>query len=257
MRMKNWSLCGAMAFVILAMSARAQEMPINERILRVESDHFIVLYQESLAERVPALVRECETARAVLAPIFRWAPREKVQVLFHDGWDEHNGWAYTYPRPRLSFFAAGPSPSGIYEPGGYLRSTIWHEYTHVLMIDAKYGFGDLLGRLFGRFLPEVGDPVSTLIALWAIPPGMTAPNWYLEGSAIWSETEFTRQGRGRQSLPDMVMRMAVVDGRALDPRQWELAHPEWPYSDAAYLWGARAMQYAQEQSSGKEERNVI
>ncbi|MBU1694542.1 MAG: hypothetical protein KKC51_11335, partial [Verrucomicrobia bacterium] len=149
------------------------------------------------------------------------------------------------------------SPSGIYEPGGYLRSTIWHEYTHVLMIDAKYGFGDLLGRFFGRFLPEVGDPVSTLIALWAIPPGMTAPNWYLEGSAIWSETEFTRQGRGRQSLPDMVMRMAVADGRPLDPRQWELAHPEWPYSDAAYLWGARAMQYAQEQSSGKEERNVI
>ena len=247
---------GGVLLVAVA-AGRAQDMPIGERILRAESAHFVVYYQESLAARVPALVRECEAAHAVLGPIFRWTPRDKVQVLFHDGWDEHNGWAFTIPRARLSFFAAGPSPSSIYEPGGYLRSTIWHEYTHVLMLDAKHGFGAWLGRVFGRFLPEIGDPVSTLIFYFALPPGLTAPNWFLEGASIWSETEFTRQGRGRQSLPDMVMRMAVADGRALDARQWELAHPEWPYGDAAYLWGARAVQYAQAQSGGKAERSVV
>ena len=251
------ALCPAATVLVLAVTARAQNMPIDRKILRVESDHFIVLYQEPLAERVPALVRECERAHAVLSPIFRWAPREKTVVLFHDGWDEHNGWAFTYPRAHLSFFAAGPSPSSIYEPGGYLRSTVWHEYTHILMMDAKHGVGDRLGRVFGRFLPVYGDLLSTVIALWAMPPGLTSPNWFLEGSAIWSETEFTRQGRGRQSLPDMVMRMAVRDGRALDPDQWELGLPEWPYGEAAYLWGARAMQYAQEQGGRRKDRNVV
>ncbi|MBP7830462.1 MAG: PD40 domain-containing protein [Kiritimatiellae bacterium] len=255
--MKKSARWGMIVLLAAVAAGRAQDMPIGERVRRVESAHFVVYYQESLADRVPALVRECETAHAVLTPIFHWTPREKVQVLFHDGWDEHNGWAFTIPRARLSFFAAGPSPSSIYEPGGYLRSTIWHEYTHVLMLDAKHGFGDWLGRFFGRFLPEIGDPVSTLIFYFALPPGLTAPNWFLEGASIWSETEFTRQGRGRQSLPDMVMRMAVADGRALDARQWELAHPEWPYSDAAYLWGARAVQHAQEQRKGKKDRNVV
>ena len=41
-----------------ALGAVAQDMPIRENILQVESDHFVVLYQESLAARAPELVRE-------------------------------------------------------------------------------------------------------------------------------------------------------------------------------------------------------
>ena len=238
-------------------AASAQSMPIDQPIRRAESDHFVVLFQESLAHLVPDLVRECEMAHAVLSPIFRWTPREKTTVFFHDGSDEHNGWATTLPRPRMSFYAAGPSPSSIYEPGGYLRSTLWHEYAHVLTMDARLGLGGWLGRVFGRFLPTMGDPLSAFIALWALPPGLLAPEWYLEGLAIWTETEFTQQGRGRQSIADMVTRMAVADGRTLDPEQWNLAHPEWPYGNAAYLWGARAMQTAQSIGADDPARNAV
>ena len=236
-------------------------LPRNEDLLTTESKHFRFIFQESLKARVPALMQDFEDAYTGLNPVFNWVPREKVMVLFSDALDNHNGWATVYPHPTILIYAADAQPgSTIYEPGDYLRRTIFHEYAHILSLDSQYGVDNVLTNIFGHVLPVAGDPLSALLALFSASPGTLAPDWYQEGLATWIETEFVGPGRGRNSLVDMIMRMAVNENRLLSPTQWNSRYPEWPYGSVVYFYGLKTMQHAQEQygpgQPGEPERNI-
>ncbi|MFH0879119.1 MAG: hypothetical protein V2A34_05360, partial [Lentisphaerota bacterium] len=239
-------LSRVLLFFFLAGSALANLMPVNEPLLKAESGHFIYIYQPSLKDQLPRLIKDCEDAHTLLAPVFRWTPHGKTIVLFHDAWDEHNGSSTTYPRPTLAVLAAGALPgSAIYETGDGLRRTLFHEYAQARPMDAQYGTGAGLSSFFGRVQPS-GDVLSSLLALCAAPPNALAPAWYLEGLSIWAETEFAGPGRGRNGIADMILRMPVADHRPLDPEQWDLRMPEWPFGQSAYLYGMMVMNYAQQ-----------
>ena len=247
----------AFPLMLTAPAIKANLMPIGGDNRQVESDHFVYIYQQALESQVPALMKDCEDAYRILTPIFRWAPKEKTLILFQDAWDEHNGMAGVSPRPTIMLIAADTTPpSSIYHPGNFLRRTVFHEFTHILAMDAQYGADAVIAAVFGRIMP-VGDPLSILLTFCAAPPGELAPDWYLEGLSVWAETEFTGPGRGRNSFADMIMRMPVADNRLLPAEQWNLRLPEWPYGEAAYLYGMRTIQYAQARyGTNRSERNV-
>lgn len=247
----------AFTVYLFSLSAFAQ-MPVYEPVRLAESEHFRYIYQESLASQMPALIRDCEDAYALLTPVFRWKPRSRVWVMFSDGMDLHNGWATSVPGPRMQVYASdSPTGSSIFEPGRYLRRTVFHEFTHVLTLDAQYGTDAVLAGIFGRVAPVAPDPLSLTLTFFTFPPTIFAPTWVLEGFATWSETEFVGPGRGRNAVADMVLRVAVADGRPLDPSQWDLNLPEWPYGQAAYLYGMKVMQYAQEQYGPEDPQRVL
>jgi hypothetical protein len=234
-------------------------MPTDDAVRRAESDHFIYIYQASLEHQLPRLIQDCEDAYTLLTPIFQWEPRRKTVVLFSDGFDIHNGWATVFPRPTIMIYAADTPPgSTIYEPGDYLRRTVFHEFTHVLSMDPQFGVDGIFSRIFGRVLPVAGDPLSLLITYLSLPPGAVAPIWFIEGLAMWTETEMVGPGRGRNTLVDMYMRVAAESDRLLPPSQWSLRHPEWPFGNAGYMYGMKAIQYAQETYGETDpERNVV
>lgn len=234
-------------------------MPTDDKLRTTESAHFIYIYQAALEDRMPKLIGDCEDAYEMLTPIFHWTPREKPIVLFSDGYDLHNGWATVFPRPTMMIFAADTLPgSTIYEPGDTLRRTVFHEFTHLLSMDPQFGFDGVLHRIFGRVLPAPGDPLSMLITFLAMPPGAVAPTWFIEGLAIWSETEMAGPGRGRNTLVDMIFRAAAAEDRLLPPTKWDLNQPEWPFGTTAYIYGMKMIQYAHETyGMGEEEKNVI
>ncbi len=213
-------------------------------VRRTQSDHFIYLYEAALGAQVPLLLKHCEDARAALTPAFNWTPRQKTLVLFTDAMDLHNGMATVYPRPLMVFFAmSAHTATTIFEGGNDLRRTVFHEYAHILSMDAQYGFDAALSRIFGRGLNIVGDPLSAILMYLAAPPGALAPRWYQEGLSMWVETEFVGPGRGRNSRTDMLMRMAVADDQVLSPPYWDIGLPEWPYGTAAYLYGLKVFDH--------------
>jgi len=219
-------------------------MPVGVPLMQTESEHFIYIYEQPLKDRMPDLIKSCEDAHRLLSPVFNWTPKKKTIVMYSDAQDIHNGWATVYPRPMIMVYASDAPPgSTIYEPGDYIRRTIFHEYTHVLSMDAQYGTDAVLTSIFGRVDVLQGDLLSFILMLMAAPPGALAPAWYQEGLAIWVETEFVGPGRGRSSRMDMIMRMAVHDKRVLTGNEWFLDLPEWPYGTAAYLYGLKAIEY--------------
>ena len=238
--------------------ATAGVAPVHSRLKRAESDHFVYIFQDSLIDRMPEFMRICEDAHAVLTPVFKWTPRARTTVMYVDAEDVHNGWATVYPRPTILVHASDAPPgTTIYEPGNYVRRTVFHEYAHVLTMDAQHGTDAVLSRIFGRVLPIMGDPLSILLMLLSAPPGVLAPRWYQEGLAIWSETEFVGPGRGRSSRVDMMFRTEVAEDRLLGGRDWTLDLPEWPYGAATYLYGMKVIQHIHDEYGfGDQERNV-
>lgn len=214
----------------------------TEWIVR-ESPNFVFISEQQLQDDIPELAKDCEQAYSTLSPLLQWRFREKVTVLLSDRSDYHNGWATALPRPTLAVIAAPPrSGSFLHAPGDWQRRTIYHELIHLLQTDASYGFISRCNRVFGRVIPDLMDPLSLLTALACLPPGNAAPSWFLEGTAVWAETSFVGPGRGRNSDVDAVFRTAVDQNRLLRSNRWHLRNPDWPFGNAPYLYGLKAIE---------------
>ena len=244
MQGKKYTSGLVLALLMVVLSGEtAGATPVAGVLLRAESAHFVYIYQRALEPRLPRLMKHCEDAHDLLTGALKWEPRDKTYVMFFDSEDIHNGWATVYPRPRMMIYAADSPPgSTIYEPGRYLRRTVFHEYAHILQMDAQYGFDAALSAVFGRAGVLSADPISMAIFFMSVPPGAVAPAWYQEGVSVWAETELVGPGRGRDTLVDMIMRMAVAEGRLLPANRWSLYYPDWPYGNAAYLYGMKAVE---------------
>ena len=60
-----------------------------------------------------------------------------------------------------------------------------HEYRHVIQLStARRGITNVLYHLFGE-------------ETWSGAANLAIPDWFLEGDAVWAETQLSRQGRGR------------------------------------------------------------
>lgn len=260
-RRKGSLFCPAILLTILiilsAGSAYAYGManvPTKEKLFTFETPHFRIIYQEPLAEATPAIAGYCEEAYSVLTEVFGWLPERKIDVLFTDGLDTHYGWATVRPHNTFSIYVAGPEQgSSIYQPGDHLRRTVFHELTHVLTMDMRYGYNRLLSQVFGKVAP-VGDLLSFATFLFTSSPVELSPRWLKEGEAVWAETEFAPPGRGQSTFVDMIFRCAVRDDNLLPYSKWYVDIPHWPYRLGAYLYGMRLVQYVYE--TGKEDNPV-
>ncbi|MBA4369557.1 MAG: hypothetical protein C0403_18180, partial [Desulfobacterium sp.] len=231
----------------------APQFPIHEKALVRETEHFRFIYQQPLEETVPLIAAYFEEAYAVLTPIFNWKPSGRTTVLLQDGFDTHNGWSSTVPHNVISLYIAGPTPgTSIFQDGNYIRRTIYHELTHLISTDMRLGYSKYFSKVFGKVEPT--DLVSMGLFLFTSSPVQLSPRWFLEGMAIWSETEFCPPGRGRSTYADMIFRCAVQDDQLLPYSSWYLEIPYWPYGDAAYLYGMKYFQYLYEHGSGE---NVV
>ena len=234
----------ALCFLVAVLRARSGVMRTDECLFRAESEHFVYVVEEALLDELPGFVKDCEDAYRILTPLFHWEPKCKTTALYSDAIDAHNGWTLTSPRPTMLVYAAdSPKLSEIYEPGRYRRRTVFHEFAHVLALDARHGLHGACIGLFGRVMPGEDDILSLLFFLLTTTPGEMAPRWYQEGLAIWAESEFVGPGRGRNTLADMVFRMAYADDRMLSGNRWDLSLPEWPFGSAAYLYGMKVIEH--------------
>lgn len=165
-------------------------------------------------------------------------------MLFLDTLDTHNGWSTAISHNSMGIFAAGSEPiSTIYQPGTYLSRTIYHELAHTLCLDMRYGYNRTFSDVFGKINPLGGDPLSLILFYLTTSPVALAPEWYLEGIATWSETEFAPPGRGRSSLVDMIFRCAALENNLLPYNRWDLDLPYWPYALGTYLYGMKLIQF--------------
>lgn len=216
-------------FLMVAHSAQAGLFAGNAKFYTIESEHFIIHYQESLTPLVEDLRDIAETSFDKLTKKMDWTPKGKIQVVFNDKQDVANGLASLFPYHYILVYAAKPtahSELGYYKD--YLTLLFHHELTHILHIDQYYRFVTPLRKLFGTV---------------AVPNGAT-PSWMREGMAVYEETAL-EPGFGRiDSLQtDMVLRTSYLEQSFPSIDQIAGLSREFPAGSGPYLFGGEFMQW--------------
>ncbi len=193
------------------------------------TEHFRVTYPEGLQELAPIAAGHLEEAHRLLAPVLKWTPRFRTQVLLIDNSDFANGMAAATGRFGIVLWATPPDNwMSIAHYDDWFRMLAIHEYAHILNLDATEDFWKILRIIAGdALLPN---------SLW--------PTWMLEGLAVTIETSFTRAGRGRSSYYSMILRGAEDAGILADPEGlWRISGPrtEMPGGEVPYLFGNMLM----------------
>lgn len=200
----------------------------------LETPHFYIHYHQGEDEIAKRAAVIAEDAHARLTPRIKWEPKDRTHIVLVDAVDTSNGMTTVFPYNLIILYITPP----VGEPGfgttaydEWMRVLITHEYTHVLHLDMVHGPTSVLQDIFGR---------------WFYFPNAFEPVWMIEGLAVYEETEQTSGGRGRSPGSEMVIRMAVLEGRF--PRMGQAAvFPDfWPAGQVPYLFGEGFTRYIAE-----------
>lgn len=224
------SLGLALALAVAA-PARAQ---LRDPLLTwhtIRTPHFEITYHEPLglvARRVAAIA---ERAHGTLATILDFEPRERVRMVITDDSDSANGSATALPFDTIRLYAEAPDDlSPLAEYDDWLTTLVTHEHTHILHLDNASGIASVLNLLLGK----------------VYMPNHVQPRWFLEGLAVYEETEQTSGGRLRSTQWDMYLRMDALEDRFWTIDQvWTIAD-RWPHGNAAYLYGSTFVRFIAE-----------
>lgn len=220
----------ALGGLLMAQRARAGDVDLRWRT--VETEHFRITYHEPIGAVAQKLAVVSERAHAMLVPILKHAPRFRTEVLITDDTDFSNGSATATPFPVVRLYLTSPdNRSELHDYDDWLFALFVHEYTHILHLDTVNGIPRWVNYLLGFGL-------NTLYA-----PNQIQPRWFIEGLAVFEETERTSAGRLRSSLFDMYLRAHVLEKRFLRLDQVTNQTRLFPRGNVPYLYGSAFLRY--------------
>jgi len=200
----------------------------------LETDHFSIHYHQRELRLAKEAAVIAEDVHERLVPIMKWKPRHKTQIILTDIADYANGFANLFPDNTIIIYIS--QPYNWREALGYdswLRTIITHEYTHILHVDTVNGIPKILRYCFGR----------------VILPNFLQPIWLIEGFGVHNETRETMGGRARGAFFDMMLRMAILEGKFNTIDQASTYPISWPGGRVPYLYGAMFYKYLADEYS--------
>jgi len=199
----------------------------------LQSPHFLIHYhqgEEEIAKRAAIIA---EDVHERLVPRMKWKPKDRTQLVLVDAMDASNGLTTPFPYNRIILFLTQP----VGEPGfgatsydEWMRLVITHEYTHILHLDMVSGVPEVIQDIFGRiYFPNMWQPI-----------------YFIEGLAVYEETEQTSGGRARSPGAEMVLRMAALEGPFPTIDKATTFPDSWPAGQVPYLFGESFTRYIAE-----------
>ncbi len=136
-------------------------------------------WERGFADRVEQVLRNDSAA---LFDYFRYVPRGSVQFTTEQESSISNGMATIFYGNRIVLNNHPPiSPGHLSYTGDWIKLLVLHELTHIIHMDQTNGFPGGVRNIFGFY------------GKW----GGVAPRWFLEGVAVWAESNFSEAGRLR------------------------------------------------------------
>ncbi len=190
--------------------------------------HVRVLFDSPELESYALQVaQEAEKSLEVLQPYFG-LPERPIVITINTNTDIFNGFASPLPRPKVSVRALFPNTAGLgFGASSDLFFLLIHELTHAQQL--AYTEGD-------SGLPSIG--------LVGENTSRVPPMWFLEGIAVWIESEYTEAGRRDDALTKGLLYTLVLseDFPTLDDISLD-TYGDWPGGNARYLLGAGFLDY--------------
>ena len=122
-----------------------------------------------LAERSPAVLK-----------YFKYEPSTTIHFVINEDSYTANGAALVFPRNVIFLNDFPPLNQGhLMINNNWIESLVIHELVHVIHMDQTRGFLSVVRSIFGS-IGKMGGVV---------------PRWFVEGVAVWAESEFLEGGR--------------------------------------------------------------
>lgn len=207
----------------------------------LETEHFQIHYytlphgggEEVVAQRLVAVT---EHAYRKLTPMLGTGLHRKTHVVVTDEIDDYNGFAGVFPYPAVTLYANSPDDRAeLNDYDDWLTDLFMHEYTHILHT----------GTIGGVCAKAINAVLGLGIGI-VYPPNQFQPRWGLEGLAVFEETARTSSGRLRNSIWDMYLRAQTLEHRFQRIDQFTVFPNQFPYGNAAYLYGSALMRFVAE-----------
>jgi hypothetical protein len=178
--------------------------------------------------------------------LFKFDPREPVNVLLTDLSDAGNASATSVPRDSLRVEIAPLSFAfETLAANDRMNVIMNHELVHVATMDQTAKADRFFRRLFHGKVAPVPDEPESMLYFFATTPRVAAPRWYHEGSAVFVDTWMAGGlGRAQSGYDEMVFRSMVRDGtRFYDPLGLvsEGTRIDFQVEVNSYLYGTRFM----------------
>jgi hypothetical protein len=171
-------------FVILTNNVHAQfgGFPPSTKWKQINTDTARIIFEggaEAQAQRIAAILHRMAASENTLGGL-----QKKINIVLHNNTTLANG--YVSLAPFRSEFYLVPG-SNIFEFGNlpWNEQLVIHEYRHVIQFN---NFNRGLSKVAGVILGQEGR---------ALANGLAIPDWFFEGDAVFAETVYTPQGRGR------------------------------------------------------------
>lgn len=224
--------------LLLVFAANAYAGDPQQRWRTLETEHFHIHYytlpngrgEEKVAQRLATVA---EDARRRLIPYLGTGQKRKTHVLVSDTTDDYNGFSQMYPYPLITILATSPDDRAeLNDYDDWLSGLFLHEYTHILHT------GTIGGPCAWVVNALLGWGIGIIYA-----PNQAQPRFVLEGLAVFEESERTSGGRLRNSIWDMYLRAATLEGRFERLDQFTHIPIQFPQGNSHYLYGSAFMRY--------------
>jgi hypothetical protein len=222
------------------LSGKGAEWPLAV----VVTPHFSVIHQPRLEGYARRVAAHAEAIRErVLGAVGNDPGR--TFILVGDETDVFNGYAVPSPYPFIRVYATFPRPNDIgTQWESAIRVLVGHEFVHVSHLTTRDGSRNTIRSVFGN-VPGLGD-------------ARTAPAWFIEGYAVYLETELTRGGRSRDATVT-TLRAQMARGETWPSLSDASIGPleRWPFGNTRYTFGAGFVPFLIERYGEAGIRRVI
>jgi hypothetical protein len=224
MSMSALRLCAAALMTLaLAPSSLPGQVHPGGRWWTLETAHFRVHVRPEQRELGRRAAAEAESVWTRLARVLP-PPGLTVDLVVTDHADEANGFAATFPTPRVIVYPV--PPAGDIQLENYdtwLRLVLTHELAHIFHLDLARGWWRVARRVFGR------AP--------GLFPNAYTPTWLTEGLAVFYESRLTAAGRLGGSFHRGVTASASREGGGVPIDAAGALSPRWPGGTRPYALG--------------------
>ncbi len=178
----------------------------------IESDHFLVHFQEGNSRSAKVTSRVAEEIYAPITKLYQHEPDQKVSIVLKDRDDYSNGAAYFFDNKIDIWLPALDTP--LRGTHNWLRNVITHEFTHIVQIQKAMKRKRKFPVSYIQWLTY--ENVRRPDVLYGFPNGIATlpfasinvPAWLAEGTA-----QYQRQGLLYDSWDthrDMILRTRIL-----------------------------------------------
>jgi hypothetical protein len=216
----------ALALAVLPVRSWSRHDP-GQTWRELSTEHFLFIYPQAQAQAAARAAAWAERIYPQARDLFGYAPPGRTPVVLSASRDVANGYAQAVYRkleldltaPENKFF--GPRDTE------WLAMVLRHEYAHLCHGMRSDGLTAAVAAVFGE--------VNAV--------NLVAPRWWVEGMAVYAETELAESGgRGRSPWQDL-----ELAANLLSDEPWTLGQldhdPAWAYpADRVYVPGYDILQ---------------